>query len=193
MNGIPEEAVLAVGSEFEHLYEEELPEADVTFKRALQAVVQTLPYDLHLDPTLQGEEAEKVVDRGLIEADIGKSWNITLNWPRSWKGKIPAGYARIKYHDTEVAIIGPWATVRTCWKCGLSGWADEKKKIGMCLPHYPCPHCGERVWFGRIVEPYHFELDMAEFIVRDANKDNYYEELKPTKPKSEGVPTPSQN
>ena len=182
--------VLAVDSDLESMYEEELPEADTTFKRAIQVLVQTLPYDLSLDPTLSDKESESSRDRGIVEAqfggDDGKRWNIALNWTRQWKDKVPAGYAWIKYRDTEVAIIGPWSTIRTCWKCGLSGWADEKRKIGMCLPHYPCPHCGTKDWFGRIVDPYHFELDAAEFIVRDANKDNYYEELRPRyKPSSE--------
>ena len=175
--------VLAVDNALEDLYEEELPEADQTFKVALQAIVQSLPYDIFLDPTLVGDAAQKTVDRGLVEAHMGgedgKRWSIALNWSRSWKDKIPAGYAWIKYRDTEVAIIGPWATVRTCWKCGLTGWADSNHKGGRCLPHYPCPHCGERDWFGRIVEPHHFERDMAEYIARDADKDNLYNEFAP--------------
>ena len=170
--------VLAVDNVLEDLYEEELPEADQTYKVALQAVVQSLPYDIYLDPALVGDEAQKTVDRGLVETKAN-GWEIALNWGRGWKGKIPAGYARIKYHDTEVAIIGPWATIRTCWKCGLSGWASEVHKVGRCLPHYPCPHCGERDWFGRIVEPHHFERDMAEYIARDADKDNLYNEFAP--------------
>jgi len=178
--------VIAVGSELNDLYEEELPEADATFKRALQVVVQTLPYDLTLDPTMSKEEGEKHLEKGLVEArfggEDGKRWSIALNWTKAWKDKIPAGYAWIKYRDNEVAILGPWATVRTCWKCGLSGWADEKTRVGKCLPHYPCPHCKSRDWFGKIVEPYHFELDAAEFIVRDADKDDFYEHIKPTKP-----------
>ena len=182
--------VLAVDANLESMYEEELPEADTTFKRAIQVVVQTLPYDLTLDPTMSDKESESSRDRGIVEAQFGgedgKRWDIALNWTRQWKDKVPAGYAWIKYRDSEVAIIGPWSTIRTCWKCGLSGWADKKRKVGMCLPHFPCPHCGTKDWFGRIVDPYHFELDAAEFIVKDANKDNYYEELRPRyKPSSE--------
>jgi len=175
--------VSVVESGLEGLYEEDLPEADQTFKVALHAVVQSLPYDLHLDPALVGDEAKKSVGQGLIEAhaggEDGKRWTIALNWSRSWEHKVPAGYAWIKFRETEVAIIGPWATIRTCWKCGLSGWASKEHKVGCCLPHYPCPHCGERDWFGKIVEPHHFERDMAEYIARDANKNYLYDDFSP--------------
>tara|TARA_R110002051_G_scaffold8689_6_gene35823 strand:+ start:7509 stop:8099 length:591 start_codon:yes stop_codon:yes gene_type:complete len=175
--------VIAVGSELESAYEEELPEADQTFKVALQAVVQSLPYDIHIDPMLVGDEAEKAVDRGIVKANMGgedgKRWEVTLNWSRSWAGKVPAGYACISYRDTEVAIIGPWMTIRTCWKCGLSGWADEERKIGKCLPHFPCPHCGTKDWFGRMVTPSHFEEDMAEYIAISSGQDKMYNAFKP--------------
>ena len=52
--------VLAVDSDLESMYEEELPEADTTFKRAIQVVVQTLPYDLSLDPTFQTKSLKAV-------------------------------------------------------------------------------------------------------------------------------------
>ena len=184
--------VIAVDGELEGLYEEELPEADQTFKVALQAVVQSLTYDLTLDRTLVGVAADNPRDRGLVEmfagGEDGKRWKIALNWSPNWKGKVPPGYAWITYRGTEVAIIGPWATIRTCWHCGLKGWASKERKIGCCLPHYPCPHCKERDWFGRIVAPEDFERDMAEYIARDSNKDDMYDVFKP----KVGVKTPAE-
>ena len=153
-------------------WEEESPETDQTFELALWVVAHQ--HDISLDPDLVGEEAETASILGVKTATF-KQWQVEVNWNQhGWAGKIPAGYARICYTDTEVAIIGPWMTIRTCWNCQLKGWRTDvgDAKIGIVLPSVPCPHCNELDWHGVIVSPEMFIRDASEFIADDCGADS---------------------
>jgi len=171
------ESVPMVAEGMEGLYDEEDPPADGTFEIALQVVVHHLPYDLELDPTMSKEATQADMDRGVCSAtfggDSGNMWNIDLNWQTRWAGKIPPGYARIAFRDIDVGIIGPWATVRTCWSCGMSGFADPKAKIGRVVPEVPCPNCGQLDWWGQVIDPSMFERDAAEEMARVCGKSDH--------------------
>lgn len=158
-------------------WEEESPETDQTFELALWVIAHR--HDISLDPDLVGDKAEVASMIGVKEADFGgadgKLWKVRVNWNQhGWAGKIPAGYAQIHYAGTEVAIIGPWLTIRTCWHCGLKGWRTDvgAAKIGIVLPNVECPHCGEKDWFGIFVTPENFIRDASEMIADECGADS---------------------
>lgn len=165
--------ILSVDADMESEFEEESPETDETYEMALWVVIHAQPTDLVLDPDLAGVEAERATARGVLEAsfggDSGRLWSVQVNWDKSqWAGLMPPGYARISYAEQEVAIMGPWLTCRTCWKCGLKGLRG--RNVGVVLPGVECPGCGTLDWFGHFVSPEMFIRDGAEYIADETGE-----------------------
>ena len=190
------ERLAVVGPELDDDYAGDYPETDQTYIKGLMVAVHTLPKELVLDPTMRVDKAQESRDKGVLSAkfggDRGNLWRIDVNWTPTFKGTLPAGYMRVSFSDTEVAILGPWATVRTCWKCGLTGLASKDALIGRCIPHFPCPHCGVTDWLGRVVAPEDFQEACAEFLAKECEHvgkgDAMYEAYRPTKKSNEAPP-----
>ena len=155
-----------------HQFEEDLPPFDRTYIHALHATVQDMPFDLDFKPELQGDKARQTHDKGVFKTRFGgmtnQMWTIIHNWAPTWAGKIPPGYCSISYYDNEVAILGPYMTIRTCWSCQLTGWRE--KGVGNCLPGHPCPSCGNLDWHGIMIDPEMFEKDVAIFVADRSGK-----------------------
>ena len=171
--------ISAVSSETEDLYEDDLPQDDETFTLGLQALIHQLPYDLELDPELIGDKAEEATARGVVKAwwkvGLTGKWEVQVNWNKTeWEGKIPPGYMRILWHDSEVAILGPWLTVRTCWFCKLKGLLDLPGggKIGHVVPGVPCPRCGTLDWHSKLVTPEDFMQSCAIVVADETGADD---------------------
>jgi len=164
--GYDPEQIVTVDETTEHQFEEELPPFDRTFIHALHATTHDMPFDLEFKPELRGDKALATNDKGIFKTrfggQTGQMWTIIHNWTTSWAGKLPPGYCSISYFDDEVAILGPYMTIRTCWSCHLKGWRE--KGVGNCLPGHACPSCGNHDWFGKIVQPDFFEKDVAVFV-----------------------------
>lgn len=96
---------------------------------------------------------------GMVKAEFD-GWKCTLNWTRSKQGSIPVNYIAVERHGTTQGIIGPFANIRTCWHCGLTGWRDKEHTQGVVLPSQrmpggvwaspSCPNCDELDWWGKM-------------------------------------------
>ena len=175
--GYEPDQIVTVDETTEHQFESELPPFDRTFVHALHATAQNMPFELKFDPTLRGEKDKASGDKGVFVTAFGgvdgKMWSIAHNWTKGWKGKMPPGYCSISYRDNDVAILGPYMTIRTCWSCHLTGWRIQGK-VGNCLQGNPCPSCGNMDWFGRIIDhvqgPEMFEKDVAVYVADKSGK-----------------------
>lgn len=169
---------------------EEDPEPCPVFSAALQAVVNLQADELEMDPTLsEADDRANMAAFGVREARfgvgrLGPLWHVQVNFSYSRQGKLPPGYMSVRYKDKEVAILGPWLLVRTCWQCGLKGWDPmwlPQIKRGRVLPDHPCPDCGTLDWFDRSeVKPEDLQqaaaLELAPKGVDRAHEDRIYKE-----------------
>jgi len=175
--GYEPEQLVTVDEATEHQFEGDLPPFDRTFIHALHATSNNLPFELTFNPEITGEASHAASDKGVFVTNFGgadgKMWSIAHNWTKRWSGKVPPGYCAISYRDNDVAILGPYMTIRTCWSCHLSGWLVPDK-VGNCIPGMDCPSCGNMDWFGKVIDseqgPAMFEKDVAVYIADKSGK-----------------------
>lgn len=129
-----------------------------TFKVIFQAVLQLNPTlkamnILHdFSPPKDKHDAERRahVDHGVFQAKFDH-WTIVLNWTEETRQNLPPDYFGINFIDDSAGIIGPNANIRTCWKCGLTGFRDREKKIPCVVPSRRCPNCRSLDWWAKFV------------------------------------------
>ena len=175
-----------VSAENQDDYQEPIP-INPLFKPAFMAVYQQSELkrkNLVVDNNMSKEEAESRFDVGVFEARFN-GWSCTLNWTEEKKGNLYPDYIGIDFGDTSCGIIGKWATIRTCWKCGMTGWRDEGRKNACVLPcqyndrtgiweMHPCPNCASLDWWARTILPDHFVRDCAEAIAEGTGRENLW-------------------
>lgn len=123
-----------------------------THRAALLALIQGCPeldrLGVYYDPHMTSEQGRKQEDVGVFDLAI-KRWRLRLNWTTGWKSNgIPPRHIAVAYEGEPVGVIGPYATIRTCWRCGLHGYRDEERKSPWVIPGVPCPRCGGVDWWG---------------------------------------------
>lgn len=129
-----------------------------TFKVLLQTVLQlnaelksmNIQYDYTPPKDKADYERRARADHGVFQAKFDH-WTIVLNWTEEKRLNLPPDYFGIDFGDTSAGILGPNADIRTCWKCGLTGYRDQAKKIPCVVPSKPCPNCRQKDWWARLV------------------------------------------
>lgn len=181
---------------------EEDPEYSDEFEPALWILLER--YDIQMDPTLSFEDSMAGRDIGVLTAKFWK-WTISLNWQTVWARHIPPHHMAVEFDGTEVGIISPWLTLRTCWKCrrgnpigrdgkysenGLWVYSKQIGRVPAVLPAHPCPGrlqkvgeevvripCGEYDWYASFVSREQFQRDAAEEVAKDTNDDTLAQEM----------------
>lgn len=90
-------------------------------------------------------------DVGVFTARLDKHWAVTLNWTEEWKESLAPDYIGIDFGGSSAGIIGPYADIRTCWHCKLTGYRDPQRTLPYVIPGQPCPKCGSRDWWAMLV------------------------------------------
>ena len=89
-------------------------------------------------------------DYGVFEARFDH-WTIAINWTEEKRRNLPPDYFGVDFGDSSAGIIGPNADIRTCWKCGLSGYRDKARTQPCVVPSRPCPNCRQPDWWAVFV------------------------------------------
>lgn len=153
-------APVMVSAENAHEYHTPHP-IHPTFKVLLRAIRQLNPElrkrQVYVDMSIPNflpngkenvEETRK--DQGVFEAKFDH-WTIVLNWTEEKRRNLPPDYFGIDFGNSSAGIIGPHANIRTCWKCGLTGFRDPGLQYPCVVPGQPCPNCKNRDWWGVMV------------------------------------------
>lgn len=130
-----------------------------TFKVLLRAIRQLHPVlrRLHVDMSIPNflpsgkenvEETRRSIGVHQVRFD---HWTIVLNWTEETRQNLPPDYFGIDFGTESAGIIGPNADIRTCWKCGLTGYRDQALTRPCVVPGRPCPNCGNRDWWALTV------------------------------------------
>lgn len=88
---------------------------------------------------------------GVFTVRLDKQWAATVNWTEEWKGSLAPDYIGIDFGGSSAGILGPWADIRTCWHCKLTGYRDPQKTLPYVIPGQACPKCGSRDWWAMLV------------------------------------------
>ena len=141
------------------------------FKPLFQAVLQLNPVLRKRNIVVVSNLSEREEDRAKREiAQVYEArfdgWTLALNWAPDgiWRGGIVPDYIKVARADVECGQIGPWADIRTCWSCGMTGYKDPEKTRPCVQPsefnpitgHWimrPCPKCGQLDWTAQVLSP----------------------------------------
>ncbi|GEM_PF-7038593 len=132
-----------------------------TFKVLLQAILQ-LSAELkgkkmfvdmgipNYDEMGKENTAETRRDIGVFQAKFDH-WTVVLNWTEETRQNLPPDYIGVDFGDSSAGILGPHANIRTCWKCGLTGFRDKEQRFPCVVPGKPCPNCHNLDWWAKMV------------------------------------------
>lgn len=161
--GIPKERrAELVTAETAHLWREPLP-IHPTYKTLLRALLQLCPelkalrvyIDFSLPTNTQIDPEPSHKDVGFFQAQFDH-WTAVLNWTEEKRGHLLPDYIGVDFGGESAGILGPWANIRTCWACGLTGWRDPEgtpmhQRRAAVQPNRPCPRCFNRDWWAALV------------------------------------------
>lgn len=129
--------------------------------------------DVEFDPTIPTDVAQAKEEIGYREMSWS-FWMIGVNYSREWKKSLPPWHIGVQWKDTIIGMLSPLVEMRTCWKCGVTGWHEfgasyrlknpnGPKRVARCRPRYPCmghpdvlvdgkvvtwKDCGALDWYG---------------------------------------------
>ena len=112
-----------------------------TFKTLVQAVLQLCPELKRMN--VQIDHSQDMREKKNTHRDIGvfqarfDHWTIVLNWTEEKRQNLPPDYFGVDFGGSSAGIIGIWADIRTCWKCGLSGYRNPEKTQPCVVPSKP--------------------------------------------------------
>lgn len=154
------------------------------FKIAFRAIIQLSDLKsrgVYID--FERPHDEKNSGVGVFTASFD-GWKATVNWTPEKRGSLPPNYIAIEFHDSVVGIIGPYATIRTCHRCGLSGFSDPERTKPCLKPSFkgrdgvwylvPCPNCEAFDWMGQLVMPEDFLEAAISATAQKMNRDRLW-------------------
>lgn len=158
-------------------YEEEDPEGEHIFYLGSMVAIHQVAKPPEVDPTISSKkQIDAGLDQGVLKGKFDK-WEVQLNWRPVWTGKIPPRHLRVLWNGEEIGVLSPYMTARTCPTCGLGGWRDKSRKIGLVIPSQPCPRCHTSDWKGSVVTEDDFEKDCAAWLAIHNADDTLYDVL----------------
>jgi hypothetical protein len=100
----------------------------------------------YYEPHMTEAQQKKNFDVGFFTARFDR-FDAALNWSAAARDGIPGRHIAIAYRSEPVGVIGPYKTIRTCWKCNLEGYRDAEKTLPWVVPGQPCPRCRSLDWW----------------------------------------------
>ena len=126
-----------------------------TFKVVFRAITMLNPeirkMRIGIDMNLPTDQQSSKKYVGVFSARLDKQWSATINWTEEKKLNLPPDYLGIDFGNASAGILGPHADIRTCWHCGLTGYRDPEHRMACVVPSRPCPKCGSRDWWAKLV------------------------------------------
>ena len=103
--------------------------------------------NIQVDGSLPNDPKYAHQDVGFFEAQLDGGWYIVVNWTEDSRANLMPDYIGVDCKNESVAILGPHATIRTCWHCKATGYQDRAKKRPWAVPDKPCSNCGQLDWY----------------------------------------------
>lgn len=135
--------------------------------------------DITFDPTMSADRSRQVTQdqARVLDGDWGR-WRVRLNYAPRWERRIPPWHMAVYFNGNEMGILSPLMEMRTCWRCGVTGWHEisaehrlrtgsQVRRVPRCVPRQPCigrpssvaggrvlswQNCGAMDWWGHLAE-----------------------------------------